>query len=847
VTARANDRATRRQLWLFVGLVVVLGIACLVWSVNRIATSASSGIGLYPVVLTGMIAVANSSGVRVRVRASIFQFSVTSSAVLVAAVVEPVEWVSVCAAAGVLISNLSNPSGRRSVEKTAFNVAKESVAATAAAATLLAFAIPPLTVAAELEQMPYRIFAMFVAAVVYLIIDELFFFPVLSSATGTPIRRLAVAHLDVRLVMRLAAFLLAVITTMVIVANRGLLIALPFLLYALQLAAKGRVQSREEREAWQNLARSTDELNEVDLDRVLRSAIVRAAELFSVDEVEVELAESDIVRRRLVRGGNHGVDYDGPPERAPASKGVVIAIELESHGGGGAVGELRLRFRGKVKLSDREQYTLHTFAAALCTAIRNAAAYAETQRLAESHALAASQDPLTGLANRRRLYEYGTEVLARRPARGIAGLLLVDLNHFKEVNDTLGHSAGDRVLQEVARRLAAAASTEDLVARLGGDEFAVLLVGLPAPAVALHRAQTMLAALAPPVELDGMRITVEASAGVATAASRGGVVELLRRADVAMYQAKRDGQKVCAYARARDTADVGSLALGGDLARAVAEDQFTVNFQPIVDLGTGEVIAAEALTRWHHPARGDLPPDRFLDAIERSGRLPAFAEAVLDQALTAAAGWRAEGFAIPVAVNVSPRSLLDPAFPSVVTGRLAAHRLPAEALVVELTESLTLSQLDVVDEVLGALRQAGVVLALDDFGTGYSSLATLARVPVHELKIDRSFVASMDSPVAAAVVRSTIELGRSLDLLVVAEGVESEEQRKKLWELGCPAGQGHLFARPMPADRLITALHRGSDGRPGTLAPPLHEAGAVIRMPTSRRGRPPSQRLDRSG
>ena len=335
---------------------------------------------------------------------------------------------------------------------------------------------------------------------------------------------------------------------------------------------------------------------------------------------------------------------------------------------------------------------------------------------------------------------------------------------------------------------------------------------------------------------------------MAIAPGKGGVVELLRRADVAMYQAKRDGQRVSMYVRSRDTADLDTLTLGGELARAVAEDQFTVSFQPIVDMGSGEVIAAEALARWNHPALGNLSPARFLDAVERSGQLAAFAEAVLDQALVAAASWRAAGFAVPVAVNVSPRSLLDASFPKMVIGRLAARALPADVLIVELTESLTLSQLEVVDEVLGALREAGIMLALDDFGTGYSSLATLARVPVHELKIDRSFVAAMDSPAEAAVVKSTVELGRSLDLLVVAEGVESEEQRRRLWELGCPAGQGHLFARPTSADTLLAALRRGFGGRPGALAAPLHEGGSVIRIPTGRRTRQNgSQRLDRSG
>ncbi|MFD0787429.1 putative bifunctional diguanylate cyclase/phosphodiesterase, partial [Micromonospora azadirachtae] len=284
----------------------------------------------------------------------------------------------------------------------------------------------------------------------------------------------------------------------------------------------------------------------------------------------------------------------------------------------------------------------------------------------------------------------------------------------------------------------------------------------------------------------------------------GGMPELLRRADVAMYQAKRAGQRISTYAQARDTADLNRLTLGGELPRAVADHEFTVNFQPIVDLGTGEIISAEALARWHHPTHGLIDPLRFLEAVERSGLLPAFAEAILDQALIAAKSWREDGFDVPVAVNVSPRSLLDARFPGSVLARLRAHDLPPDQLVLELTETLTLSQLDVVDRVLSRLRDEGVRLALDDFGTGYSSLSLLSRIPVHELKIDKSFVTAMESSTeAAAVIRSTLDLGRSLDLTVVAEGVESEPQRRALWQLGCTAGQGHLFARPMPAGTLL--------------------------------------------
>jgi diguanylate cyclase (GGDEF)-like protein len=666
------------------------------------------------------------------------------------------------------------------------------------------------------------------------LVDELIALPVLALATRTHLSRLFRSNWDFRLIS-LGGRFLVVVAALILLQHEGrLLIAVPPLALSLHLAYSNRMRGRAEREAWEKLAATTEALNDVDLDTVLHLGITRAAELFSADEVEVETWLND--RPRLVRGDGDGITFDGPPGTAPDVDKQTIEAPLEGHDQGAHVGALRLRFRGTVKLSEREQYTLRTFSSALCTAVRNATAYAELGRAAAEHAHAAAHDPLTGLTNRRALLERGNQLLDRRNAEGVLALLLIDLNHFKEVNDTLGHAAGDLVLTGVAERLRAAAGTDDVVARLGGDEFAVLLTHLPAPAVAGHRADRLLDVLYQPIEVEGMRINVEASGGIAVASGTCGMAELLRRADVAMYQAKRTGQRIATYVRSRDTADVGRLTLGGDLPRAVAEHQFVVNFQPIVDLATGEVVSAEALARWHHPHRGDLDPKRFLDAVERSGLLPAFADAVLDLALVAAADWRDAGFDIPVAVNVSPRSLLDARFPSAVVARLRAHDMPADRLVLELTETLTISQLEVVDQVLGQLREAGIRLALDDFGTGYSSLSVLSRIPVHELKIDREFVRTMEtSPEAAAVVRSTVDLGRSLDLAIVAEGVESEPQRRRLWELGCAAGQGHLFARPLAAGRLLAAMRRGSGGRPGTLAAPLHDEGSVIRIPTARR------------
>ncbi|TDC56807.1 bifunctional diguanylate cyclase/phosphodiesterase [Micromonospora sp. KC207] len=829
-----HDSETDRRLLLLVGLVVFLAAAAVALSVYRIASGGPPGnrelVQASTVVF--LVAVAATVNVRIRIRATTHGVSWTEVAVLVGLAVAPVPWVILATGLGV---GVARALVRLVPLKLAFGVAKDTVTATAGGIVLLLFDWTwPITGA-----FGRTIWALVAAYLVVVVLDEALTFPVIGLATRTRIRDLFREHYDLRITSAIARFLVIVATLLILNSNPSFLIVVPPLVLSLHLTYSSRVRNRAERDAWQRLARTTDALNVVDLDKVLTTAVTQAAELFSADEVEIGLREPG----RTVRGSAGTLTYDGPTERSGTVDGSVISARLEGHDRTVDVGTLRLRFRGPVRLSEREQYTLRTFASALCTAVRNAQAYAELARVANEHAYAATHDILTGLANRRHLLDQGSEQLNARYADGVTALVLIDLNHFKEVNDTLGHAAGDQVLMQVADRLRGAAQGGDLVARLGGDEFAVLLRGLPAPAVAAHRAEALLAALYEPLDLDGMRISVEASGGISVAPASGGMPELLRRADVAMYQAKRAGQRISTYAPTRDTADLGRLTLGGELPRAVADHEFTVNFQPIVDLCTGEVTSAEALARWHHPVHGVIDPLRFLQAVERSGLLPAFAEAILDQALIAAGTWRAAGFDLPVAVNVSPRSLLDARFPGSVLARLRAHDLPPDRLILELTETLTLSQLDVVDRVLSRLRDEGVRLALDDFGTGYSSLSLLSRIPVHELKIDRSFVSAMEgSAEAAAVIRSTLDLGRSLGLTVVAEGVESEPQRRALWELGCTAGQGHLFGRPVPAGTLLSTLHRGFGGRTGALAPPLHDAGAVLRLRAGRRqggrGRP---------
>jgi diguanylate cyclase len=834
---KIDDDATDWRLRLLVGLVVVLAGICVVGAIRGVLTApAPSRVMIMTVVaLTFLAAAARTTTVQLRIRATTWRTSWTDSVILVGLAVAPVSWTVLCVAIGVTVAQLIVP---LPTIKAAFNSGKAALLAVVGGAVLAA-----MDLSGPLAHPLGAISSLAAVHVAMAVVDTALFVPVLALDTGTRVRDRLRAHWDLQLFGLLSRFGIAVLTLAILDLNTWLLLAVPPVVLSLHLWHAARLRGRAERRAWQQLAAATDALNAVDLDAVMHTATRSASELFSADYVEVEIWLDR--HRRLVRGDGEQILFDGTPQTAPPAHPTATTIPLEGYEGGPDIGELRLRFRGEVTLNEREDYTLRTFASALCTAIRNASAYAQLARLADQHAHDAAHDPLTGLPNRRRLLDEGTTHLDRRANRGSIALMLIDLNHFKEVNDTLGHSAGDRVLIEVADRLRTSAGPDNLVARLGGDEFAILFSNLPAPALATHRGEAILAPIHEPIELDGMRISVEASAGIAAAAATGGMGELLRRADVAMYQAKRAGQRIAVFSRSRDTADVSQLSLGGDLARAVAENEFTVNFQPIVHLASGAAVAAEALARWHHPDRGSLDPRRFLHAVERSGLLAAFAQAVLDQALAAAGEWADAGFDLAVAVNVSPRSLLDRSFPGMVLDRLETHGMAPERLILELTETLTISQLEVVDQVLAELRDAGVRLALDDFGTGYSSLSVLSRIPVHELKIDRTFVATMStSTEAAAVVRSTLDLGRSLDLVVVAEGVESESERQRLWELGCTAGQGHLFARPLPAGRLLAALQRGSAGRAGALAPPLHEEGAVIRLPAQRRtgGRPADER-----
>lgn len=437
----------------------------------------------------------------------------------------------------------------------------------------------------------------------------------------------------------------------------------------------------------------------------------------------------------------------------------------------------------------------------LAVNVREIAALAVTRREALT-------DELTGLANRRALLRRVEELCAEGTPTALA---LLDVDKFKEVNDALGHSAGDDLLCLVARRLEPALRSGDLLCRLGGDEFAVVAAldpHTPAAEAALGLGERLHERLAEPFPVEGMVVHASASIGVTTTDDDvARPSQLLRRADVAMYDAKRTGSGVALYDGQRHADSSGHLALVEELRRAITECRLVLHHQPQIDVATGRVGGVEALVRWDHPERGLLYPGDFLPLAEVHGLMGALTECVLAQAVAQAAQWHRAGLGLRISVNLSASNLLDVGLPTRVSELLGTHGLAPEALVLEVTESVLITDPDRSLAVVGALAELGATVSIDDFGTGYSSLAYLRDLPVAELKLDRSFTADLlTDGRTAAIVASTIELAHRLDLRVVAEGVEDEPTLRRLETLDCDVSQGYLHAKPLPADQLVAWL-----------------------------------------
>ena len=418
----------------------------------------------------------------------------------------------------------------------------------------------------------------------------------------------------------------------------------------------------------------------------------------------------------------------------------------------------------------------------------------------------ALHDALTGLANRtlfRDRIDHAVKTARRAEAR--VAVLLMDLDRFKEINDSLGHAAGDELLVELGARLEGALRASDTVARLGGDEFGVLLPDPTVPDDVLRVVARMQSAIEEPVTVQGLPLSLEGSIGIALFPDDGDDVEtLLQRADVAMYQAKGENAGYAFYDEAScATHDPGRLTLVGELRRALEQRELALYYQPKAVLADGDVHSVEALLRWHHPERGLVPPDDFIPLAQQTGLVKPLTLYVIDEALRQCRAWLDDGLRLSIAVNLSTRNLLDIQFPTEVQGLLDRWQVDPGLLELEITESTMLADPVRTKQILERLSEMGIRLSIDDFGTGYSSLAYLKGLPVDEIKIDRSFVMGMDaSEDDATIVRSTIDLGRNLGLEVVAEGVETEAVWNHLNSLGCTVAQGYYLSRPVPPDDL---------------------------------------------
>jgi len=433
---------------------------------------------------------------------------------------------------------------------------------------------------------------------------------------------------------------------------------------------------------------------------------------------------------------------------------------------------------------------------------RTQVAFHQVTWMADLRRLAATTDDLTGLPNRRSLYAGGHARLVD-PRHRRQSLLMLDLDKFKEVNDSLGHHCGDQLLVQVGARLSEQVREGALLARLGGDEFAVLLEDAGRDE-AVDVAVKLRSALAEPFALEDITLHTSVSVGIALFPDHGlDLGSLMRRADIAMYKAKTSSNGHHVYNSADDADDATRLQTVEELRTALTTDQLVVHYQPKIDLDTGEVNSVEALVRWDHPTRGLLYPDSFLNLVEESGLMPALTRVVLDLALNQVAAWHAQGRLLTVAVNLSASSLVDSDLPEQVASMLAARGVRPCSLQLEITEEFLMAERERAQEILTRLRHSGVRISVDDYGTGYSSLSYLRDLPIDELKLDRSFVFPMaDDARAAALVASTIDLAHSLGLRMVAEGVETQVAYTELRRMGCDQAQGYYISRPVPAAEL---------------------------------------------
>ncbi len=638
---------------------------------------------------------------------------------------------------------------------------------------------------------------------------------------------------------------------------------------ALYVAYRISAGERQKRHRMQGLHEATRDVQEaLSSEFVTQRLLDRARHMFGAERAELLIVPAPGLpaRRTRVSGDDDRADHElapidategvwarvaaegagilittaDAPERLRvflATDGIRNLMAAPVHGESGIAGVLAVMNReGNVGGWRGEDLTLlETLANHAGVALRNGELVDGLAARAAENEYQARHDALTGLPNRTWFQRLVDEAIAgQTPA---VALLTMDLDAFKEINDTLGHQNGDEILCAVAERLRDVLVEGEIVCRLGGDEFAMLTVG-SSPLTAAAAAERIAAALAEPFTIEGLRLGIAGSIGIALFGTDGSDAgTLLRHADVAMYNAKAAKVPYEFYAAEHDGYSPARMALAGDFRRALDARELAVWYQPKVDMASGRIVGAEALVRWLHPTRGLVMPDGFIPVIEQTSLLRPMTLYVLEAAIGRCAAWRASGMALGVAVNLSARDLLDLHLTADVSRLLTAAGLPPSALTLEITESAMMADRARAEAILGELRASGLRIAIDDYGTGHASLAYLKRLPVSELKIDRSFVMGLGHDTSdRAIVRSTIDLAHDLGLETVAEGVEERAVWGWLAEHGCDSAQGFLMGKAIPSAEFEEQVALQATSGLRVLAPPrvLHSAPRPRRKSSAR-------------
>jgi predicted signal transduction protein with EAL and GGDEF domain len=852
---------SRRVAWagLVVAMVAAVLLCLLIAGVQHVPVPP-----LALAVAALVFAAAQLARVPARVGGDVVRLAWGEVGLITAICVLPLVWVPVAVALGTVAGHGSRLRGVDRAWRGRVLCAMAGLIAGSVAATAVVGLLDPTVQLDKASDVPVRVdvahpvtvLPLVAAAIAYFLVTSCLTAAWIATAAGSSTGfgatwfRLARAK---RLILTGNVVAALAVAVLVSVDVRWSLLLVP-ILAALHWTYVHRLRVTAARGNWQALAQVTQDLHQIDEPTVARAALRGAVELFAPDDIELLLDWPTGPLRYVMPAGGGRIEERALNAWSPVSQTRTVTashtVVRQLGVGGTRLGEIRLGFRRPGALTMAEQHAFSTFADAVGSALHDATASRQLRAMTAQSAFDAVHDPLTGLCNRSTLLARGDAHLRQAAPGPVVALVLIDIDGFRAVNETLGLAAGDELLRALAGRLAQACGPDELVGRLGADEFAILLTNpsgrrrsvgpLPTAAVAaragggdlpgrgwalpLDRARDLIGRLSAPVDVFGVTLAVEASAGVVVDAADGcDMSELLRRAGSALLLAKQEPGRVARYDERDDLAAASRLVMLTDFRDALASpDQLFVEILPTVDLVGGQVIGAEALIRWQHPYRGRLAAPDFVEAVAHTDLAVGLTHRVLDLALTVAAGWAREGIAAPISVNVFARCF-DQSLPVWLAERLAHHGVAPGRLVLEITEAIS-ADADTARAVMATLRASGVRICVDDFGTGSASLSFLTHFAVDEVKIDRSFVAAMlDSPEPAAIVRATVDLARDLGLCVVAEGVESAEQWAALLELGVTAAQGFLLHPPLAVPAATEILREPAGG---VVARPRDEADA---------------------